>query len=236
MTERFLSRWARLKRAREQAPVAPQAADAGRAAQGEPASNPASNPAPDQRPESASVAALQQGSLADVPTSSVTAATKPPADPNLDLPPLDTLTTESDFTPFLRNGVAPAARSAALRKLFTDPRFNVMDGLDVYIEDFGKTEAIPDSMLRGLAQSRSLGLFDEPFDGQSTDATPGEAEGAGAIGTDDRQPAAAESTQAEADVEGRIGVDDNPPPAGEADRRTSDPPRVDRDFGDGALS
>jgi len=228
MTERFLSRWTRLQRAREQAPVAAHGADAARAAQAEPASNLPS----DSWPESASVAALQQSSLVDVPTSSVAAAANPAADPNLDLPPLDTLTTESDFTPFLRSGVAPAARSAALRKLFTDPHFNVMDGLDVYIEDFGNTEAIPDSMLRGLAQSRSLGLFDEPSAARTTDATPGEAEDSRPIGADGRQPAATESTEAE----GRIGGDGDLLPLGDAGRPTGDPPGGDRDSGDGALS
>lgn len=76
MTGRFLSRWARLKRAREQAPVAAHGADAARAAQAEPASNLPS----DSWPESASIAALQQNSLVDVPTSSVAAATNPSAD------------------------------------------------------------------------------------------------------------------------------------------------------------
>jgi len=230
MTERFLSRWARLKRARE--PVAPQAAGAARAAQAEPASNLPS----DSRPESASVAALQQSSLADVPTSPVAAATKPPADPNLDLPPLDTLTTASDFTPFLRSGVAPAVRSAALRKLFTDPRFNVMDGLDVYIEDFGKTEAIPDSLLRGLAQSRSLGLFEELPDRQATDARRGDDGDSSAAGTDEPPPAVAESTEAEGEGEGRTGGYDDLSPPGGADRPTGDQARPERDPGDGAFS
>jgi hypothetical protein len=31
-------------------------------------------------------------------------------------------------------------RNAALKKLFTDPHFNVMDGLDVYIDDYGKPD------------------------------------------------------------------------------------------------
>lgn len=232
MTERFLSRWVRLKRERELAPVAPQAADAARAAQAERASNLPS----DSRPESASIAAVQQKPLADVPTSSVPAATNPPADPNLDLPPLDTLTTESDFTPFLRSGVAPAARSAALRKLFTDPRFNVMDGLDVYIEDFGKTEAIPDSMLRALAQSRSLGLFDEAPDGQATKSKHGQDGDSGAGGTDEPRPAVAEPTEAESEGERRTGGSDDLSPPDDTDWPTGDPARVDRDSGDGALS
>ncbi len=37
-----------------------------------------------------------------------------------------------------------------------------MDGLDVYIDDYGKPDPLPAGMLRQLAQSRLLGLFDDP--------------------------------------------------------------------------
>jgi len=39
-----------------------------------------------------------------------------------------------------------------------------MDGLDVYIEDYNQTTPIPEGLLRRLAQSRAVGLFDEPAD------------------------------------------------------------------------
>ena len=44
------------------------------------------------------------------------------------------LTPESDFKPFVGRSVAPEVRNAAMKKLFTDPHFNVMDRLDTYID------------------------------------------------------------------------------------------------------
>jgi hypothetical protein len=52
-------------------------------------------------------------------------------------------------------------KRAALKKLFADPHFNVMDGLDTYIDDYGKPDPIPVSMLRKMAQAQFLGLFSE---------------------------------------------------------------------------
>jgi len=69
------------------------------------------------------------------------------------------LTTASDFSPFVARGVTPDVRNAALKKLFTDPHFNVMDGLDTYIDDYGKPDPLPAGMLRQMVQSQMLGLF-----------------------------------------------------------------------------
>jgi hypothetical protein len=76
-------------------------------------------------------------------------------DPNDDLPPIASLTPASDFKPFLRHGVASQARNAALKKLFTDPHYNVMDGLDVYIEDYNLTEPIPEHVLARLLREHA---------------------------------------------------------------------------------
>ena len=70
---------------------------------------------------------------------------------------------DADFRRFVAPDVAPEVKNAAMKKLFTDPHFNVMDGLDTYIDDYGKPDPIPASMLRQLVQSHALGLFaDEP--------------------------------------------------------------------------
>ena len=75
------------------------------------------------------------------------------------------LTRESDFAPFVRAGVDPGVRNAAMKKLFSDPHFNVMDGLDTYIDDYGKPDPIPLSMLRLMNQAVSLKLFDDESEG-----------------------------------------------------------------------
>ncbi len=81
------------------------------------------------------------------PAPAGSAASKPP-----ELPSLDTLSFESDFRGFLHQKVEEGLRRAALKKLFGDPRFNVMDGLDVYIDDYSIPDPIPPEMLKKLAQ------------------------------------------------------------------------------------
>jgi hypothetical protein len=71
------------------------------------------------------------------------------------------LTAESDFSRFAARGVAPDVKNAAMKKLFADPRYNVMDGLDVYIDDYSKPDPIPHALLRQLASAKFLGLFDQ---------------------------------------------------------------------------
>ena len=46
-----------------------------------------------------------------------------------------------------------------MKKLFSDPRYNIMDGLDIYIDDYSKPDPIPPEMLRRLVQSQMLNLF-----------------------------------------------------------------------------
>lgn len=66
--------------------------------------------------------------------------------PEPELPSLEELDMTVDFTRFLRQGVDPLLRRAALRKLWTiDPVFSHLDGLVDYAEDF-----------TGAAQTTSL--------------------------------------------------------------------------------
>jgi hypothetical protein len=73
-----------------------------------------------------------------------------------ELPPVDQLTLESDFSGFLHPKVDASLRRAALRKLFSDPHFNVMDGLDTYIDDYSKADPLPPGMLAGLRQAQNI--------------------------------------------------------------------------------
>ncbi|MCM2326800.1 MAG: DUF3306 domain-containing protein [Lysobacter sp.] len=73
------------------------------------------------------------------------------------LPPVESLTPESDFTPFMNHEVDGETRSKALKALFTDPHFNTMDMMDVYVDDYSKPDPIPASWMDKLEQLSHLG-------------------------------------------------------------------------------
>ena len=73
---------------------------------------------------------------------------------NADLPAIESLTIDSDFAPFFKPQVDESIKRAALKQLFRDPRFNIMDGLDTYIDDYTQPDPIPSAMLEDLMQRR----------------------------------------------------------------------------------
>jgi hypothetical protein len=152
----FLARWAKRK-ARVQGGLA-EPAEA-------PPPAPAvarATPAPQTAPHAE---AAQASSIAASPTAVAPGA--PPAGPMAEPEPPPTmddvarLGPSSDYSRFVGAGVDRDVSNAALKKLFKDPHFNVMDGLDTYIDDYGKPDPLPPGMLRKMAQSAMLGLFDE---------------------------------------------------------------------------
>jgi hypothetical protein len=78
-----------------------------------------------------------------------------PAPPLPTLPPVDGLTFESDFKAFMHAKVDERVRRMALKSLFSDPRFNMMDGLDIYIDDYSREDPIPAAMLAQLEHART---------------------------------------------------------------------------------
>ncbi len=84
----------------------------------------------------------QHNPPAPEPEEPPTVETEPPGDD--DMPPLDTLTVDSDFSGFLSPKVSDALRTAALRKLFHSSQFNVIDELDDYAEDFTTFRSLGD--------------------------------------------------------------------------------------------
>src|SRR5712692_8917962 len=97
----------------------------------------------------APAAAATTGSQAAVPA------------PIPELPPVDSLQgLASEYKDFLRPGVDEKLRQSALKRLFHDPHFNVMDGLDTYIDDYSGPDPIPEEMLKSLKQANRL-LFPE---------------------------------------------------------------------------
>ena len=166
----FLARWARRKdRTRTGAPEPPAPPVVERSGGG---GGPVigAAPAPPADPRTASAVALPATSP-DAPPAApergaeprIASPTRAPAEPAPTMADVQRLTHASDFSRFALPGVDPDVKRAAMKKLFTDPHFNVMDGLDTYIDDYGKPDPLPLSMLRQMHQSVALGLFaDEP--------------------------------------------------------------------------
>ena len=196
--ERFLSRWSRLKRA--------QAQDA------------ATTGGPVATDESALTSNVAAGATA-----------RPGANAGIPLlPSIDSLTADSDYAQFLQPKVPEALRRAAMKKLFSDPHFNKMDGLDTYIDDYTTFEPIPDALMKTLVQARDI--IDHPTNRKSEEEVGPVAEDAveaarvpvedevtpaqaGLDSAPEESPAAIEDvSSAEADPAGRVQAHAIPQP------------------------
>ena len=119
--DNFVSRWSRLKKQSRQTEKAPEPGPG--AASAVPAAPVAGAPAVPQesvppKGEAPSGAGVQ----------SAVAATQ--------LPPLDSLKgLASEYTEFLKPGVDENLRRSALKKLFSDPRFENFERFEAYCED-----------------------------------------------------------------------------------------------------
>ena len=162
----FLSRWARRKaEARGGAPTT----------EAEPAP---SVPADRGGPPLPTAPAVPVSTAPPLESTASPAVTPEPPLPTLD--DVARLTKDSDFSPYVARNVDASVRNAAMKKLFSDPHFNVMDGLDTYIDDYGKPNPIPLSMLRRMNQAAVLGLFDEEAEEAEKAALPAVASPDGA--------------------------------------------------------
>lgn len=73
-----------------------------------------------------------------------TDAAEKPVLTDADMPDIETLDEDSDFSGFMSEGVSDKLRNLALRKLFQAPVFNIRDGLDEYDEDYTHFEKLGD--------------------------------------------------------------------------------------------
>jgi hypothetical protein len=175
--DRFFSRWARRKAEVQRGDAPAEAKKPGPAGTDLPVPVPV--PVPVSVPVSVQVRA--EGPVAVPGALQDANAPQPPAAAP-EAPPLPTmqdvvaLTRESDYSPFVARGVDSQVRNAAMKKLFSDPHFNIMDGLDTYIDDYNTPDPLPASMLRKMAQSKFLGLFDDEEKPQAVAAAATEAE------------------------------------------------------------
>lgn len=141
--EPFLARWSRRKQeAREQAQAAPGAEPAAEAAPAGPAEG----------------APLQQE-----PT--------PPVLTDADMPPIESLTDDADYSGFLSAGVSEVLRRKALRRLFSSPKFNVTDGLDDFAEDYTQFAPLGDVVTADM-RHRMERLLDEFGAGEADEGGP----------------------------------------------------------------
>jgi hypothetical protein len=141
----FFSRWARRK------------ADA---REGKPLQEPAlPTPVPAESAVATGAAPSVTSATQEVPPAPVAPAV--PELPPLTLQDAQALEPHSDFKPFMAQKVQPEVRNAAMKKLFADPHYNIMDGLDTYIDDYTKSDPIPESMLRQMVGAQFLNLFDD---------------------------------------------------------------------------
>ena len=77
------------------------------------------------------------------------------------LPDVETLCFGDDFSGFLRQEVEESVKRVALKKLFHSAEFNVMDGLDIYIDDYTIPSPIDEATIRQLAHAKDLLFSDE---------------------------------------------------------------------------
>jgi hypothetical protein len=84
-----------------------------------------------------------EAGLAMPATEEVDAVEKPVLT-DADMPDIESLNEDSDFSGFMSAGVSDELRNLALRKLFKAPVFNIRDGLDEYDEDYTYFEKLGD--------------------------------------------------------------------------------------------
>jgi hypothetical protein len=105
-----------------------------------------------------------------VETEAAPAAVAEPAPPPPTLEDTHSLTPASDFSRFVAKGVSPEVRNAAVKKLFADPHFNIMDGLDTYIDDYSKPSPLSAADMAQMVSAQFLKLVDDPEDKKKPEA------------------------------------------------------------------
>lgn len=133
----------------------------------------------------------------------------PPGDE--DMPPLETLDENSDFSGFMSPRVSTALRKQALRKLFRSARFNVISELDDYIDDYRNYPALGDIMTSDMKHAAAELLKRQLEAGEAQAAAGAEADGAAPAATGEEAAVAA------------TGAAGDDPPTGEHSDEHPDP-------------
>jgi len=101
-----------------------------------------------------------------------------------DMPPLESLDGDSDYSGFLSPKVSEELRRLALRKLFHSAKFNVTDGLNDYADDYSKMEPLGDIVtadmrfhMERMKERMARLAQEEGAEERPRDTMPAEAEG-----------------------------------------------------------
>ena len=182
----FFSRWSRRKAQVHQEGTQPSEAVAPQR------TVPPATPAVDPRPvapgalgntgaaaaaaDSRTASASSTSSTSSVSSASPAAGSAEPASaPKPTLQDVEQLDAKSDYRSFVARDVDPQVRNAAFKKLFhSDPHFNVMDGLDVYIDDYNTPNPLPVAIMKTLVQARAMGLIDDELKEQDPPSSDGD--------------------------------------------------------------
>jgi hypothetical protein len=157
MSDGFLGRWSRRKLEVQQ----------GKAVEAEPAAEAVPPTQPSAQAPGSEVASANPGATG-IASGGVSAEPLP-------MPTLEdvkALTSESDFSRFAAPGVAADVKNAAMKKVFSDPHYNIMDRLDVYIDDYSQPDPMPDSMVQQLASVKFLALAAQKAEAEATRDAP----------------------------------------------------------------
>ncbi|MGB0670101.1 MAG: DUF3306 domain-containing protein [Rhodospirillales bacterium] len=169
--ESGLSRWSRLKRAKAKTARGSAAPQAAAAAVAEPVAVPADGlflPEPEivgpYRPWKPPLDVRRD-------QETETPETAEPREEDYGLPAIDGLTADSDFAPFLNDGIPEVLKRRALRKLWScNPVFGFRDGLNDYDDDFSMIGKVAEVISTNYKVGRGLlGDVDEA-EGTTDDA------------------------------------------------------------------
>ncbi len=166
----------------------------------------------------------------DAGTAAAPAGTEPePVLTDADMPPLESLTDESDFSPFMSAGVSDELRNLALRKLFHASVFNIRDGLDEYDDDFTTFEKLGDIVTADMKHQiemqqqklrEKLAAEGKPAEGETADREADASESFdGDPGEDIDDEAAADPRAEPAASDDEADIAANPPAAAGARQR-----------------
>ena len=128
-----------------------------------------------------------------------TAPAEPPAVP--ELPDIDSLGQDSDYSAFMAPGVDGSLRRQALRKLFSSPKFNVCDGLDDYCEDFTRWTPLGDIVTADMRHhlERAARLAEQVQEAVGSPDGPGTVEPTAAVASTGAAPEDAPGTSGQDD-------------------------------------